>query len=259
MFQGFIFDLDGTVYRGEKLIAGAATAVEKIKQAGGKVVYLTNKPLAAARDYAAKLTSLGIPTPEERVITSSQVMVRYLQEKAPGSQIFVIGEKPLLRELEAGGFSFTENPAAVDYVIAAFDRTFDYHKLNTAYQAIKRGAHFVATNPDLTCPTEEGDIPDCGATIAALEAITGKKVEVVVGKPSPLTIAAALAVLGLPPRDCLLVGDRLETDILMGKEGNLATGLVLTGVTDEAALRASPIHPDFIFPSIADVPALLLA
>ncbi len=257
MFKGFIFDLDGTVYKGDKLIPGAAETIRLLRKAGRKVAYLTNKPLETRGDYAAKLTRLGIPTSPEEVVTSSLAMVCYLRQAAPGGRLFVIGEAPFLAELIASGFTLTEQPEQVDYVVAAFDRTFDYRKLNIAYQSIKRGAHFVATNPDRTCPTEEGDIPDCAATIAALEAITLKKVEAVVGKPSPLIIQAALDVLGLPAVDCLLVGDRLETDIKLGNDCGAATALVLTGVTNQAMLKQSDIYPDFIFDSIAQVSDLI--
>jgi HAD superfamily hydrolase (TIGR01450 family) len=155
----------------------------------------------------------------------------------------------------------TDEPKQIEYVVVAFDRTFDYRKLNIAYQAIKLGAHFVATNPDRTCPVEGGEIPDCAGMIAAIEAVTTKKVEVVVGKPSPIMIQAALDVLGLKPEDCILIGDRLETDIKMGKESGIATGIVLTGVTDEKALKESKhtsVQPDFVFQSVADVKNLLI-
>ncbi len=257
MFKGFILDLDGTVYKGDNLIPGAAEAIKQLREAGRKVVYLTNKPLETRGDYAAKLTRLGIPTRPDEVVTSSLAMVRYLQNAAPAAKLFVIGEAPFNAELLEAGFIITDQPEQVEYVVAAFDRTFDYRKLNIAYQAIKRGAHFVATNPDRTCPTEDGDIPDCAATIAALEAITLKKVEAVVGKPSPMIIQAALDILGLPAADCLLVGDRLETDIKLGNDCGTATALVLTGVTDEVMLRKSDICPDFIFESIAQVPDII--
>ena len=121
------------------------------------------------------------------------------------------------------------------------------------------GAHFVATNPDRTCPVEGGEIPDCAGMIAAIEAVTQKKVEVIVGKPSPLIIQTALETMGLNPEECILIGDRLETDIKMGNDSGIATGLVLTGVTNEKTLKESPIHPDFIFQSIADVENLIAA
>jgi arabinose operon protein AraL len=137
--------------------------------------------------------------------------------------------------------------------VAAFDRTFDYRKYNIAFQAIKKGAHFIATNPDRTCPVEGGELPDCAGVIAALEAVTLKKVEVIVGKPSPITVHVALEVMGLEAADCLLIGDRLETDIRMGRESGMKTALVLTGVTDAKTLEASPLRSDYVFDSIADL------
>ena len=261
MFKGFIFDLDGTVYRSDTLIPGADTVIRLLRKSGRRVVFLSNKPIQTREDYASKLTRLGIPTQPDEVINSTFVMVNYLKKNAPHARLFVVGEIPFIEELRKAGFKITEEPKEIDYVIVAFDRTFDYQKLNIAYQAIKLGAHFVATNPDRTCPVEGGEIPDCAGMIAAIEAVTEKKVEVVVGKPSPIMIQTALDVLGLKPEDCILIGDRLETDIKMGKESGIATGIVLTGVTDEKTLKeskTSPIQPDFIFQSIADVENLLI-
>jgi NagD protein len=259
MFKGFIFDLDGTVYRGDSLIPGADRVIHLLREKGKKVVFLSNKPLQTREDYASKLTRLGIPTQPDEVINSTFVMTNYLKKIAPEARFFVVGETPFIEELKKAGFKITDEPREIDYVVVAFDRTFDYKKLNIAFQAIKKfGAHFVATNPDRTCPVEGGEIPDCAGMIAAIEAVTEKKVEVIVGKPSPIMIQTVLDVMGLRPEDCILIGDRLETDIKMGRESGLATGIVLTGVTDEKTLKESSIHPDFIFQSIADIENLLI-
>jgi len=261
MFRGFIFDLDGTVYLSDRLIPGADSVIRLLREGGRKVVFLSNKPIQTREDYAAKLTRLGIPTEPNDVINSSFVMINYLKKRAPGVKLFAVGEIPFVEELKRSGFVITEDPREIEYVVAAFDRTFDYRKLNIAYQAIKQGAHFVATNPDRTCPVEGGEIPDCAGIIAAIEAVTTKKVEVVVGKPSSFMMEAAFEVMGLRPEDCILIGDRLETDIKMGKESGIATGVVLTGVTDEKALKEykhTSMQPDFVFQSIADVKNLLI-
>jgi HAD superfamily hydrolase (TIGR01457 family) len=261
VFKGFIFDLDGTVYLSDKLIPGADKVIGLLREKGKKVVFLSNKPIQTREDYASKLTRLGIPTRPEEVINSSLVMTNYLKKIAPNAKIFVVGEVPFIEELKGAGFTITDEPKEVEYVVVAFDRTFDYRKLNTSFQAIKLGAHFVATNPDRTCPVEGGEIPDCAGMIAAIEAVTQKKVEVIVGKPSPLMIQAALDVMGLRPEDCILIGDRLETDIRMGKESGIATGIVLTGVTNEQTLKEikhTSVQPDFVFQSIADVENLLI-
>jgi arabinose operon protein AraL len=259
MFKGFIFDLDGTVYRGDSLIPGADRVIRLLREKRKKVVFLSNKPLQTREDYASKLTRLGIPTQPDEVINSTFVMTNYLKKIAPGGRLFVVGETPFIEELKKAGFKITDEPREIDYVVVAFDRTFDYKKLNIAFQAIKKfGAHFVATNPDRTCPVEGGEIPDCAGMIAAIEAVTEKKVEVIVGKPSPIMIQTVLDVMRLKPEDCILIGDRLETDIKMGRDSGIATGIVLTGVTDEKTLKESSIHPDFIFQSIADIENLLI-
>jgi NagD protein len=262
MFKGFIFDLDGTVYRGDSLIPGADRVIRLLREKGKKVVFLSNKPLQTREDYASKLTRLGISTQPDEVINSTFVMTNYLKKIAPEARLFVVGETPFIEELEKAGFKITDEPREIDYVVVAFDRTFDYKKLNIAFQAIKKfGAHFVATNPDRTCPVEGGEIPDCAGMIAAIEAVTEKKVEVIVGKPSPIMIQTVLDVMGLRPEDCILIGDRLETDIKMGRESGIATGIVLTGVTDEETLKGikhSSDQPDFVFQSIADIENLLI-
>jgi len=257
MFKGFILDLDGTVYLGERLIPGADRVIRLLREKGGKVVFLSNKPLRRRDDYAEKLTRLGIPASPEDVISSTFVLIRYLQERAPGTKVFVIGEPPFLAEMAQAGFLITEDPGEIEYVIAAFDRTFDYRKLNIAFQAIMKGAHFIATNPDRTCPFDEGELPDCAAVIAALEAVTLKKVEAIAGKPSPITIRVVLDHMGLLPGDCLIAGDRLETDIRMGLESGIRTALVMTGVTTAAMLESSPIKPDYVLQSIADMESLV--
>jgi HAD superfamily hydrolase (TIGR01450 family) len=237
MFKGFIFDLDGTVYLSDKLIPGADRVIRRLRETGRRVVFLSNKPIQTREEYAAKLTRLGIPTQPEEVINSTFVTVNYLRKIAPQARLFIVGETPFIEELKRADFKITGEPKEIEYVIVAFDRTFDYQKLNIAFQAIKLGAHFIATNPDRTCPVEGGEIPDCAGMIAAIEAVTGKKVELILGKPSSLFIQAALDVMGLKPEDCILIGDRLETDIKMGRDIGMTTGVVLTGVTNEKTLR----------------------
>jgi NagD protein len=252
-YKGFIFDLDGTVYRGEEIIPGADETVLALRKAGKKVAFLSNKPLYTREDYAKKLTKLGIPTDANEVINSSYVMVMYLLEASPRAKIYVIGEMPLKNELKKAGFRITEDPREIQYVVVAFDRTFNYDKLNIAFQAIRYGAHFIATNPDKTCPVEDGEIPDCAAMIGAIRAATGKRPEVIVGKPSTVMMEVILSLLEVRASDCLIIGDRLSTDIAMGKNSGISTALVLTGVTKREDLKNSIVHPDYVLESIRDV------
>jgi HAD superfamily hydrolase (TIGR01450 family) len=251
--RAWIFDLDGTIYRGEALIPGADAVVAALRRDGRRVVFLSNKPLYTRAEYAEKLTRLGIPCAAEEVINSSLVLARHLAVLDPGAPVFVIGEPPLLAELAAHGFEVRRDHH-VRWVVIAFDRTFDYAKLDTALQAVRRaGARLIATNPDRTCPTEDGEIPDCAGMIAAVEAVTGQAVEVVVGKPSPIILEVALAALGVTARECVMVGDRIETDIVMGRRGGLATVLVLSGITAGDDPRIAEIAPDLVLPSVGDL------
>ena len=256
MVRGVILDLDGTVYRGEKLLPGARQSIHWLKEHSFPLVYISNKPLERRVDYAEKLTWLGIPTKPEEVIHSSLALVNYLQRAMPNSVIYAIGEGPLLDELRTS-FRLSDNIDEIDVVVASFDRSFNYHKLNIGFQAIKRGARFFATNADVTCPVADGEIPDAGAVIAALEACSGKKVELVAGKPSSLIIEMALKKLNLPASSCIVIGDRLETDILMGQRTGTATALVMTGVTSKDDLDAVTPKPDFVLNNLADLPAIL--
>jgi len=253
-YSGYILDLDGTVYRGSHLVPGAAGKIAWLRSCGRRVVFLSNKPLEPRANYAEKLTRLGIPTPPEDVINSTQAMMRYLRRHHGGARLFVIGEKAMREELVAEGFELVTDADRVDVVVAAFDRTLDYAKLNIAHQALIRGARFLATNADRTCPVEDGEIPDCAGVIAFLEATTGHQVEQVVGKPSGHMIHAAVERLAVDSAHCLMVGDRLATDMVMGREAGVDTALVLTGVTDRAALARSKITPTYVLGSIADLP-----
>jgi HAD superfamily hydrolase (TIGR01450 family) len=165
----------------------------------------------------------------------------------------VIGEPPLVEELRAAGLAPVDD-ARVDYVVVAFDRTFDYRKLDVALQAVKRhGARLVGTNPDRTCPVEGGEIPDAAGMIGAVEGVTGRRVDPVVGKPSPITLRVALDRLGLLAADCAVVGDRLETDIAMGRAAGLGTILVLTGITRAGDPEIARWRPDHVVGSLGEL------
>ena len=253
-YDGYIFDLDGTVYLGDQLIPGARETIERIRRAGRRVVFLSNKPLEPRASYAKKLTRLGVPTEPEDVINSTQALMHLLREKEPGARLYVIGEDSLVREMRGAGFALSASPDEIDIVVAAFDRTLDYTKLNIAHQALVRGARLYATNGDRTCPVQGGEIPDCAGVIAFPQATSGCALEAIAGKPSEHILTAAISRLGVPLRRCLMVGDRLATDITMGAMAGMDTALVLTGVTQESDLDASVTRPSHLIPSIAQCP-----
>lgn len=252
-YRGFIFDLDGTLYLGERLLPGAARVIAALREAGRRLCFLSNKPIQSRAEYAAKLTRLGVPATTDEVINSSYVLARWLAGEAPGARCFVIGEAPLVAELEEAGLKPVDGPE-VDWVVVAFDRTFDYRKLDVALQAVKRhGARLIGTNPDRTCPVEGGEIPDAAGMIGAVEGVTGRRVDPIVGKPSPIMLAVALERLGLAARESAIVGDRPETDIAMGKVAGLATILVLTGITPAGSPEIARWQPDHVIGSLEEL------
>jgi NagD protein len=259
LYDGYIFDLDGTIYLGDALLPGAFATLTSLRQRGKRVVFLSNNPTHSRFDYAAKLTRLGLPTPAADIINSSLVMADFLHRRMPGARLFVVGEEPLHQELEAAGFGFSQEPGQIDAVIASFDRTFAYWKLQIAFDAIRQGAVFFATNGDRYCPvpispaTPTGGQPDAAAIIAAIEACTNTRVEAIVGKPSAHMAAAILALLQLPPHRCLMTGDRLETDVQMGIDAGMASALTLTGATSAAVAAGSSIRPTYIVDDLREL------
>lgn len=252
LYAGYVLDLDGTVYLGDCLLPGAAEVLPLLKKRSW-VAYMTNKPLEAPRDYAAKLTRLGVETDPRDVVCSTDALLLYLATHLTAARLFVIGEAPLVNILESAGYEVTNESRDVDAVIVSFDRTFNYSKLQNAFDAVRAGARILATNPDPYCPTPGGGLPDCAAMLAAVEACTGAHAEAIVGKPSPHMTAALLDRLALPAGEVLLVGDRLSTDIRMASEAGMASALVLTGATSLADIASSTVHPDFILDSLRDL------
>lgn len=255
-FKGFIFDLDGTIYLGEALIPGADRVIETLRKGGTRVIFLSNKPIEPRGAYAEKLTRLGIPTSERDVINSSFVAAHFLAREMPSGRVYVIGEPPLVRELEDAGLQLAVEPDGTDLVLVSLDRELSYEKIHFAYHAARAGAKVWATNPDLVCPMPDDEIIDAGATIAALEALLKRPIDGVIGKPSRLMIDTVINHMGLQPDVCLMVGDRLETDIAMGKAAGMATALVLTGVTSRKALQEADIQPDYVLKDVTGILAL---
>jgi NagD protein len=264
--NGFIFDLDGTVYLGDAALPGAVQSIAELRRQGKRVLFVSNKPLEPRQSYARKLARLGIPASPDDVITSAFVLGYHLAHTEPNLRLYVIGEPNLLDELRSHGLQiveeFTEQdpkvvirPNGVDAVVVAFDRTLDYRKLNTAYQALRNGARFFATNADKACPMPGGAIPDAGGTIAALEHMTGRKVELLAGKPSALIVQVALQRLSLPADQVMMVGDRLETDIFMGQQAGMVTAVTLTGASRREDIEKMTSPPDFVVENLAELPA----
>lgn len=251
--DGVLFDLDGTVYIGDGLVPGAADIVQRLRDDGVTVGFLSNKAIERREAFAAKLSKLGVPADASQVVNSASIAATYLANEHPDDEVFVVGEPPLSEELADRGLDLTQDPASTDVLLASMDRSFDYETLTDAVYAVDGGTPFYATNPDRTCPVEGGEIPDCASMVGAIEGASGESLDRVLGKPAQTAVDAAAALLGVPLERCAIVGDRIETDIAMGERAGMTTVLVLSGVTDRETLAASDVDPDYVVESVADL------
>lgn len=250
-YDAYIFDMDGTIYLGDHLLPGAKRLIEELRRRDIPVRFLSNNPTKDPHLYVDKLERLDIPTPLEDIANTVVTMTRWLKDHHPDKTVFPIAEQPLIDALQDAGIKISDDPEKIDIVIASYDRTFDYRKLQIAFDAIwfHKRAILVATNPDRYCPFPGGrGEPDCAAIIAAIEACTQTKCQVITGKPEPVMLEVAIEGLDVNPRNCMMVGDRLYTDIEMAKKTGMFSAMPLTGdSTMEEALALSKAHqPDFL-------------
>jgi 4-nitrophenyl phosphatase len=244
--RGFIFDADGTLYRGEAVLAGAAEFIADLRRVGVPWLVATNNSTTPVSGVAARLTRMGIPATVDDVLNSSQVAAAYVAREMPGASVFMVGEAGVREALVAAGVALTEDWQAADAVVVGLDREVTYARLRDAALAIRRGAHFIATNADRTLPSEAGLIPGAGSVVAFLEIATDVRARVI-GKPAPDIFLQALAHLGTPASLTAAVGDRPETDIAAGQAAGLRTIAVLTGASSAEAFAAMDVLPDWVF------------
>lgn len=260
-FDAYLFDLDGTIYLGEELLPGAARLVEELRRRRIPVRFLSNNPTRDPAQYAEKLTSMGLPTDVADIANTVATMTRWLLANHPGKVVFPIAEQPIIDAFREAGIAISDDPAEIDVVVASYDRGFDYRKLQVAFDAIwfHRRAILVATNPDKYCPFPGGrGEPDCAAIVAAIEACTGAKCVQTVGKPDPSMVAEALRGIDVDPARCVMVGDRLATDIQMAVRAGMASAMVLTGdsTLDDVAAADPADRPSFVLERVDElVPA----
>lgn len=248
--EAFIFDLDGTIYLGDQLIPGADKVLQQIRNIGSKVRFVTNNPRFSRETYAQKLNEMGVEADVEEVVTSSWLTASYLKKNPAYGKVFLVGENQLYTELRESGIPIVEEEFP-DTVIISFDTTLTYEKLQHAYYCLINDANFIATNPDFVCPTQDGGLLDAGTLIAGLEAATGRKVEKVVGKPSHLLGELILDDLAIPSEECVVVGDRLNTDIRLGKQAGMKT--VWIQPDNEDTPKNLEYVPDFTIKTVADL------
>lgn len=252
--KAFIFDLDGTLYLGNKAIPGAVETLNWVRKNKAQVRFLTNNPRYSQTFYLNKLNQLGITCDLEEILSSAQLTANYLATHLLYKNIFVIGEDQLKQELLDKNISLVEHSNA-DAVLVSFDASLTYDKLMTAYHALRKGAKLVATHPDYVCPTPDGGLIDAGATVAALEVATGKKVEKIFGKPSKYIGELLIQQLKVDKRECVIVGDRLNTDIRLGQLSGMKT--VWIRAFNEPLPDDKAYFPDFIIQSIAELPSVM--
>jgi NagD protein len=250
--KAFLSDMDGVVYRGSALIPGAADFVARLRHADTPFLFLTNHSGVTPGDLVDKLARLGIGGLEPRhFLTAARTAALFVSRQQPGARCHVLGEPALARELEAAGLVVTD--VRPDYVVAGKTTSFDFHSLKKAASFLAAGARFIGTNPDKADPVEDGLEPAAGAILAALEAATGKK-PFVVGKPNALMMLIARQQLGSHSSQTVMIGDRMDTDIVAGLEAGMTTCLMLSGVTRRQDLDQFAYRPDHVFDHVGLVP-----
>ena len=246
----FITDMDGVLVKGKELIPGADTFIRNLEESGREYLVLTNNSLYTQRDLAHRLRQLGLEIPAERIFTSAMATAMFLQSQRPDGTAFILGETGLTQAVHDVGYVITDIEPT--YVVLGENDAYHFESITKAVRLIEAGAQFIATNPDVSGPTEAGTIPGCGALAALIEKATGKA-PFFVGKPNPFMMRSALNYLDVHSEDTVMVGDRMETDIVAGVESGMRTLLVLTGVTSRADIERYPYRPTWVLDSVAEI------
>lgn len=252
----FLLDMDGTFYLGNQLLPGALDFIALLKERGIDFLFLTNNSSRTRSEYARKIGQMGLPLPEEQIFTSGEATAIFLAKQKPGARLYVVGTPALENEFRQHGFVLVDDDP--DFAVLGFDTTLTYAKLWKLCDLVTAGVPYIATHPDINCPTETGFMPDIGAMMALVQASTGRQPDVIVGKPFEPIVAALVEKLQLPVEALCMVGDRLYTDIALGKTG-LTTVLVLSGETRREDLPGSPFQPDYILENLGELAGLLSA
>jgi len=248
--KGFICDMDGVLYHGNRLLDGVGDFVNWLNENGKKYLFLTNSSERSPRELSQKLKRLGLDVSEEHFYTSAIATAAFLASQKPGGSAYVIGEAGLINAVYDAGFSMNDiNP---DYVVVGETTTYSYDKIKRATRLVMDGAKLIGTNPDISAPGEHGIIPATKALIAPIEIATGHSAYFV-GKPNPLMMRHAMRLLGLKNEDIAIIGDRMDTDMIAGIESDIDTILVMTGVTNNENIDLFPYSPKYILDGVKDI------
>jgi len=249
-FKNYLMDMDGVLVRGRTAIPGAAEFLAQLNSRGTPYLVLTNNPMYTTRDLAYRLQAAGLDVPDNRIFTSAMALARFVHTQRPSGTAFAIGESGLTQALYEVGYILTDHDP--DYVVLGETHGYNIEQITKAIRLISGGARFVATNPDPSGPTERGLVPACGAMAALVEKATGVA-PFFVGKPNPLMMRTALNYLGAHSEETVMIGDRMDTDIVAGVSSGLNTILVLTGVTQREEIERFPYQPSYVLDSIANL------
>ena len=251
----FLLDMDGTFYLGNQLIEGSLDFIRKVQETGRDFLFLTNNSSHNAPFYVERLKRMGLEIDRRRVMTSGEATCEKINELYPGKRAFVLGNEFLMQDFREAGIPVDqENP---EIVVIGFDTTLDYAKMTAVCDFVRAGLPYIATHPDFNCPTETGFAPDLGAIMAFIQASAGRMPDLIVGKPNPGIVEAALRRTGLKVNELAMVGDRLYTDIETGLRSGMLSILVMSGETTEEMLAASETRPDLKFGRLSDMNDLL--
>ena len=247
----FLLDMDGTFYLGSRVIEGSLDFLDALERTGRTARFLTNNSSRSASVYAQRLAGMGVPQKYCDVISSAHAAAHYCLREFPGKKCYLLGNPALQEEMRSMGLDLTEENA--DYVLVGFDTTLDYAKMCRVCDYIREGKPYIATHPDFNCPTETGYIPDMGAIMAFIEASTGRKADVILGKPYRGIVDEALERTGFTLDEMAMVGDRLYTDVATGVRHGMTGILVLSGEATMADVEKSDVAPDLIFGRLSDM------
>ncbi|HEX2968869.1 MAG TPA: HAD-IIA family hydrolase [Bacteroidales bacterium] len=248
--EGFIIDMDGVIYHGNRLLAGVTEFLEWLEQTGKKYLFLTNSSERTPRELHEKLKRLGIHVTEDHFYTSALATASFLASQRPGGSAFVIGDAGLIHALYSVGYSINNvNP---DYVVIGDTRSYNFAMLEQALNLVMNGAKLIGTNPDVSGPVETGLVPSTRALVAPVEVASGKKAYFV-GKPNPLMMRIALKKLGVKREDAVVIGDRMDTDVRCGMESELDTLLVLSGITARTDIDNFPYRPTWVLDGVVSL------
>lgn len=249
----FMLDMDGTIYLGEHLFPCTPPFLEYLKKTGRRAVYLTNNSSRSRDKYVRRLAGFGIDAPPEDIFTSGEATTLWLSERAPNAKIYLAGTPSLEEEFRNAGFTLTDKDP--EYFVLGFDQTLTYEKLTLICNLVRSGIPYIATHPDFNCPVEGGFIPDIGAMMAFIEASTGRRPDIVIGKPNRTIAEMAMRKYNVSADEIAMVGDRLYTDIALGGNAGITSILVYSGETTREDYAASDIHADYTFEDLAELQA----